>query len=180
MSRLVVALLIAVLVGACDVKRPPMATPVVAQTPSPVPVTPAALTITGSGWLCGPWWYGCGAVLVIAQPDWTIPADWAPGIDDIRFDGDRRAGSEKPTLITGAREPAPEWIESGDYRLVGILTRQSDVADAPLESTVGCSADVSIPSGTRSISVDITFGNACMIDVSMDTPTLAPSASPRA
>jgi hypothetical protein len=157
--------------------------PTPAPTPSPTlpaPSTEAAtLNVTGSGSLCGPWWYGCGAVLVVERPGWTLPVDWAPSPEDIQFAVDLRIDSEKAALVTGIREPGLEQIEPGDYLLAGILTRQSDSATpALLESSVGCSVEVTIPPGTESVSAEVKFRGGCTIDVSVDGSTAERSPSP--
>jgi hypothetical protein len=171
MSRSLSALLV-VLIAACTPTPAPTPQPTLAQ-PS---TAPATLSVTGSGKLCGPWWMGCGAVLVIEQPGWVLPAGWAPSRDDTQFAVDLRAGSERPARVTGVREPGLERLEPGDYLIAGILTRQSDIATAPLESSVGCSAEVTIPPGTESVSVDLEFSGGCTIAVSMHGSTAPPSS----
>ena len=145
---------------------------------SPRSAEAATLNVTGSGTLCGPWWFGCGAVLVVERPGWTLPADWAPRADDVQFDVDLRVESEAAALVTGIREPGLERVEPGDYLLVGILTRQSDSAtNEPLEASVGCSIEVSIPRGTESVTVDVEFRGGCTIAVSLDGSALDRSPS---
>jgi hypothetical protein len=82
---------------------------------------------------------------------------------------DLRAQSEKPARVTGLREPGSERIEPGNYLFAGILTSKSDSpVDAPLESSVGCSVEVTIPPGTETVSVEVEFRGGCTIAVSID------------
>lgn len=139
---------------------------------TPQAVDSATLTITGSGTVCGPWWFGCGAVLVIEDPGWTLPAGWTPDADDVVFDIKLQAGSDHPAPITGIIGSGPGRIEPGDYLLAGILTMNPDSpGDSGRRASIGCDAVLTVPPGTRSVTVALVFRNACSITVSMDPPT---------
>jgi hypothetical protein len=173
MVRMLGAFLVAVLVAGCT--STPTSSPALFQ-PSPS-ANAASLSITGSGRLCGPWWRGCGAYLAIEQTGWRLPGDWTPSNDDIQFDLALRAGSERGPRVTGVLEPVPHRIEPGDYLLVGILTRTPDCCESPpaTSASLGCSLEVSIPPGTRAVTIDVQFGEACAIEVVLDGATPAPS-----
>lgn len=186
MARSLGKFLVVLLVVACTPTPSPTAVPTAPPTavptapPTASPNAAAELIVTGSGNRCGPWWMGCGAVLVIEQPGWSLPADWMPGDDDVHFAVDLRLGTEKPSRVTGVMQSGMERIEPGDYVLIGVLTMQSDSPpDSPLESSVGCSVEVSIPPGTVSVTVDVKFRGGCTLAVSMDPATPAPSSSAR-
>jgi hypothetical protein len=169
MSRWLAALLAAVLVGACTSPPPPTATP---------PADAAALTVTGSGEFCGPWWYGCGAYLAIEDPSWSLPDDWAPGADDTQFDVDPQVSKDGPAKITGIVHLGQARIEPGRHQFVVITTETPDSpATPPMSASFGCSVVVDIPTGTRAVGVDVRFGFAgCTIGISKDVATHAPSS----
>jgi hypothetical protein len=114
---------------------------------------------------------GCGAFLAVKPPGWSLPEDWAPGADDTRFAVDVAPGSDSPARVTGVGQPGRERIEPGDYRLVVIETRSPDTLPPTLSALVGCSVEVSIPPGTRAVSVEVKWDHSsCMIAVSKDVP----------
>jgi hypothetical protein len=170
MTRVLGSLLVAFLIAGC------------VPTPSPSPAVPtvsseaATLTITASGEFCGPWWFGCGGVLVIEPPGWQLPTDWSSGADDTRFAAERIAGSEEPATVMGVARQGQDRIEPGDYTVAGILTMQSDVATQPPSASLGCSRELTVPRGTLAVTISIDFGVAgCTLTVSMDAPTPDPS-----
>ena len=177
MPRSLGAVLVAVVVAAC--------TPTPEPTATATPVAPseraATLSVTASGKVVGPWWMGPGAVLVIAEPGWSLPAGWSPGAEDIELAVDMRAGSDGPMRVTGLRVPGPRSIEPGDYELVIVNIRRSDVPDTPLEASFGCSVGLQVPPGTGIVRVDVKLGKRrepCRITVKVEGQTSAPSASP--
>jgi hypothetical protein len=165
MTRLLGAFLIGLLVNACTLTPAPTAT---AALPPP-PTEAAILTITGSGELCGPWWYGCGAALAIEALAWELPGDWRPGALDTVFAVDLRVEGELPARVTGVRQQGRERIEPGDYKLVAIETMTPDTfpSGATFSARVGCSVEVNIPPGTRAVGVKVEWDNSsCTIAVS--------------
>jgi hypothetical protein len=166
MPRLLGAVLLgaSVAVGACG------------PTPSAMPsamssfsADAATLTINGSGELCGPWWFGCGAALVVEPAGWELQETWVLGADDTRFAVDPRVATEEGALITGVAQEGRNQIEPGDYTVAAILTMQSDVATPPPSASLGCSVDMSIPRGTRAVTINVEFNvSHCAITVALD------------
>lgn len=172
MSRWRNALMVPLVVAACTPAPSPASTSLV--MPASPSAAAATLSITASGTICGPWWMGCGAVLAIEAPGWTLPDDWAPAADDTQFAVDLIAGSERPTRVTGVRQQGQDRIEPGDYLFVGIMTMSPDSqTPGTLQATVGCSKAVKVPPGARAVRLDIEFASACSMDVSMDVPSPA-------
>lgn len=160
MSFVIRALLVAVGIVACT------------PTPSPTP-TPASgaarLNVSGSGALCGPWWFGCGAILVVEAPGWTLPENWAPSPEDTRFAIEFSRNMEQ-TRVRGITQVAQDRIEPGHHRLVVIKTESPDTAtDGSFEASVLCSIEVDVPPGTRAVNVEVTFATGCAIEVSLES-----------
>lgn len=174
--RLMAGIVGAIVLAACGAR--PSTPPATAALPTLPPETGelATFTVTGSGEFCGPWWFGCGAALVVEAPGWTMPADWSPRPNDTLFDVDPMPdGADGPARVTGVREPGPNRIAPGDYRLVVIETQSGDTVPARTTSRVKCTADMHIPAGTRAVVVDVVFGPGCTIAVRTD-PEASPSS----
>ena len=125
--------------------------------------------MSGSGVLCGPWWFGCGAILVVEAPGWSLPENWAPGPEDTRFAIEFSRNMEQ-TRVRGITQVAQDRIEPGDHQLVVIKTESPDNATGgSFEASVLCSVEVAIPVGTRAVYVDVTFEAGCAIDVSLES-----------
>lgn len=134
------------------------------------------LNVTGSGILCVPWWYGCGAYLAVESQGWVLPIPWAPDAADIGFSV-RITGRDR-VRVTGAEQAGNDRIEPGAYTLVVIRTsRPEGVTPEPtMSAAVGCAVDLDVPPGTRVVSVDVEFsGPACTIEASLDAASAAPS-----
>ena len=173
MSRWRCALTVSLLVAACV----PTPAPTLRPTAEPPSAEMATLTVTGSGVLCGPWWFGCGALLLIEAPGWTMPEDWAPSADDTQFEIGFARNMEE-TRVTGIRRVAQDRVAPGAYRLVVIKTESPDTAtDGSFEASVLCSSDVDVLPGTRTVRVDVDFASGCTIAVSIEGPSAPPSAS---
>jgi hypothetical protein len=171
MRRSVGALLVVLSIVACA--------PTPSSSPTSRPATPspaaAALSVTGSGVLCAPWWYGCGAYLVVEPGGWTLPSDWARDAADIGFSG--RITKRDAIRVTGAEQAGNDRIDPGRYAFVVVLTSQPEgVSPQPaMSASMGCSVDVNVPPGARAVSVDVRFEGGCTIEVSIDEGTATPS-----
>lgn len=147
--------------AACGPNPPPSAT---------IEPTAARLNVTGSGLLCGPWWFGCGAVLVIETPGWSLPEGWEPNAEDTFFATEFSRNMER-TRVNGIRQVAQDRIEAGDYAFVVVKTTSPDSASPrTLNPAVGCSKAISVPPGARLVSVAVEFdgGPGCSMTVSIE------------
>ena len=162
----------ALLVAGCGWSLSPSGAP----SPAPWSSGAAAFVVKGSGEVCGPWWMGCGAVLAVEAPGWTVPEGWSPNDGDTQFAIDLRPGHDGPMRVTGIRPGGQDRIEPGQHRLVVILTMSPDNASpGTWIGRFGCAADVSVPPGTRMVVADVVFGPSCTISVAVDAAMPEPS-----
>jgi hypothetical protein len=149
----------------------PSTSPLASPSATPLATDAASLTVTGSGEFCGPWWYGCGAVLVVAPAGWTLPDDWAPSDRDTRFEVDVAIDGSL-ARVTGVAQIGQDRIEPGVYRFVVVETESPD--DEPqgtLYPSIGCSVEATVPPGTQAVTVAVEFrAGPCRISVSSDAP----------
>jgi hypothetical protein len=139
-----------------------------------------SLSVTGSGEFCGPWWQGCGAVLVVEQPGWSIPDGWRPSDRDTIFAIEPDLESPMAT-VRGVKRQGQASLETGVYEAVVIeTTSPDDKPQGTLFAHVLCTATLDIPDGARSVTIAVTFGGTsfpCTAEVVL--AGLAPSgASP--
>lgn len=167
------------LVSACGAPTPPTGMPPSA-TPDAAAGPSATLTVSGSGFVCGPWYYGCGAILTVASPGSKAPVDWTPGAGDTWFKVAYETSSDGPYPVTGVGTPGQDRLDPGSYRLVVVMTEQSDVGGATMSPSFGCSADIVVVPGTVAVHVDVRLrvsASPCSIAVSMEGPSPGPDST---
>ena len=169
MLRSLGAFLAGALIAACSLTPSSPPTPVSSSPSSDA----AELIVTGSGILCVPWWYGCGAFLAVEPPGWTLPTQWVPEAADIGFSV--TITKRDRVRVTGVQQAGIDRIDPGDYIFVVILTSRPEGAASPeptMSASIGCSVEGTIPPGTGVVTVDVDFNQPpCVIKVSMDVPS---------